>query len=313
MPKACVIAGAGATYADAVSLPVTRRPPLDRGFFSIANYGGRAQDAVGYIRPACSYMEEKYGIRLVRGNPSDDSFELALSTFYIDMVSPALQKEARDMFMMLIHGFNRWLAASTNTLNPGRAGRFYRILASLLNGGYASRDITIITLNQDIQIEKALASLGRAKCRTAEPVFCFPGCYRMDFRKSEVTHPREHDAPKFVKDFGHAGVKLLKLHGSLNWYSVHNGTPSSESLLDTARPIFVTSRASLTTSLRRHGKQTLPIMVPPIALKSIAIHKRIIPVWKLAEESLSDADEIIVFGYSCPSSDLESSNMLRAR
>jgi hypothetical protein len=34
-------------------------------------------------------------------------------------------------------------------------------------------------------------------------------------------------------------------------------------------------------------------------------------LWRLSEQALTQADEIVVFGYSCPALDFESSNQLR--
>jgi len=36
-----------------------------------------------------------------------------------------------------------------------------------------------------------------------------------------------------------------------------------------------------------------------------------IPLWHLAESRLKEADKIVIFGYSCPPLDFESSNQLR--
>jgi hypothetical protein len=55
---------------------------------------------------------------------------------------------------------------------------------------------------------------------------------------------------------------------------------------------------------------TLPVVVPPVTHKSAVLHEALSDVWKLAEERLVEADNVVVFGYSCPALDFESANLL---
>jgi hypothetical protein len=55
----------------------------------------------------------------------------------------------------------------------------------------------------------------------------------------------------------------------------------------------------------------LPIIVPPVFHKSAILHNKIKRVWSLAEDAIEQADEILIFGYSCPMTDVESSNLLK--
>jgi hypothetical protein len=84
-------------------------------------------------------------------------------------------------------------------------------------------DLTIIKFNQDIQIEKALDAIGRTKSRAGKGIFAFPGCYRLPFKGDHGSDLRSDDRP-FGNDKSFSG-RSLKLHDSLNWYSVHN-TPN---------------------------------------------------------------------------------------
>ena len=56
---------------------------------------------------------------------------------------------------------------------------------------------------------------------------------------------------------------------------------------------------------------TLPVVVPPVSHKSAVLHDKLREIWTVAERSLKQADELVVFGYSCPALDFESSNVLR--
>jgi hypothetical protein len=56
---------------------------------------------------------------------------------------------------------------------------------------------------------------------------------------------------------------------------------------------------------------TLPVVVPPVTHKSAVLHNALKPVWSESEEALKKCNELVIFGYSCPSLDFESSNQLR--
>lgn len=45
--------------------------------------------------------------------------------------------------------------------------------------------------------------------------------------------------------------------------------------------------------------------------KSSVLHELLQGVWRQAEDALKQADQLLVFGYSCPPLDFESSNLLR--
>ena len=55
---------------------------------------------------------------------------------------------------------------------------------------------------------------------------------------------------------------------------------------------------------------TFPIVIPPVVHKSGILHDELQPVWNLAEERLEAADKVIIFGYSCPTNDWESANLI---
>jgi hypothetical protein len=110
-------------------------------------------------------------------------------------------------------------------------------------------------------------------------------------------------------------VFLLKLHGSLNWYSTHrSATPSRSAMFNTDRRLSVTRRKTIAPAMTVKGPKrseyTLPVIVPPVTHKSSVLPDALAPVWALAERRLIEADHVIVFGYSCPPLDFESANLL---
>jgi len=60
------------------------------------------------------------------------------------------------------------------------------------------------------------------------------------------------------------------------------------------------------SSKGKRASFSLPMIVPPVINKSAIFHENIGHIWKQAEEKLKEAKEIIIFGYSFPTSDLES-------
>ena len=80
------------------------------------------------------------------------------------------------------------------------------------------------------------------------------------------------------------------------------------------RKINITRRKRLNVEMRliypKRGYNTFPVIVPPVTHKSLILNNAIRPIWVKAEKALSIADEILIFGYSCPSMDFESSNLI---
>lgn len=54
----------------------------------------------------------------------------------------------------------------------------------------------------------------------------------------------------------------------------------------------------------------LPVVVPPVSHKFSVLPDTLKPLWRLAEDRLRAADDVVVFGYSCPALDHESANLL---
>lgn len=306
-----VIVGAGATRADAArNLPDHRKPPLDRMFFGEATR--TYPEMVARIR---YYLLENYGRDLDR--PENDSLEDVIAVLYADSYDPALMPIAFPLFQDLIRLYNRHLAHTTNGIRIRQAGCLRGILARLLLADVPPENITVVTFNQDIQIEKALASLASKKRYSrVGTILEFPGCYRFDERPV-VTGP--DGGPLFRRgSASHEGVAVLKLHGSLNWYSRHASPDLSQvRLFDPGRKLLVTRRMEIYPDMgfSQEGRgrtrwNTFPIVVPPVAAKARIMHDRVKPLWSLAGQSLREATSVIIFGYSCPAMDFESANLI---
>lgn len=95
---------------------------------------------------------------------------------------------------------------------------------------------------------------------------------------------------------------LLKLHGSLNWgcdseryKMLFEKTPSKNKAKLEIREFLPESGFASTTSSR--------VIVPPMPAKPLTEVSEFREIWTRAFEYLSDAADLIIFGYSCPESD----------
>jgi hypothetical protein len=308
--KLAVLLGAGATLSDVATRPLKERPPLDRGFFRVAKVANPSVTA-----NVTSYMTKVYESDILA--PTEDSLERVMGQIYTDTFNPGLKKDATEAFRALLRLFTRRIASTTNDIEPTNKRWLYRIVASYLAAGVEPGDITIVTYNQDLQVEKSLCLMAETARweRFAEQIFNFPGCYALGDR--DVTEPGgvaaselfpEHDAVDGC-------IRVLKLHGSLNWYSSHTSPkPSQTAMFNPSRLISITRRRIIPTDMMISGTRSthaLPVLVPPVTHKSSVLHDDLREVWRLAEEVLDRADELVVFGYSCPPLDFESANQLR--
>ncbi|MGH7484018.1 MAG: hypothetical protein ACREMY_00255, partial [bacterium] len=189
--KVAIIMGAGASLADGLKKPQSKWPPLDRGFFA-----GGALKAYGTdLRPIVTYMEEHYGADLRKAE--NDSLERVMAVLYTDVYGGDLQTRAFEALRSLIRVFLKRLASTTNDIDMTSKSLLYRIVSSFLNAGVVPADVAIITFNQDIQAEKALAVLQKTKKWASKAVFSFPQCYHLP-RGLRVTSPTNAASPRFT-------------------------------------------------------------------------------------------------------------------
>ena len=259
-------------------------------------------------------MRDIYAIDIY--SPLEDSLEQVMGQIYTDTFNQDLEERATTAFRSLMQLFTRRIADTTNSIHPTRQRWLYRMLAGFLGSGVAPEDITIITFNQDLQVEKTLCLLAERSrwSKYKDQIFNFPGCYALD--PARVTGPTDGQGEEFeISARRDDAIGVLKLHGSLNWYSPHtSATPSHHAMFNARRELGITTRRVVPPDMKIAGKRAtyaLPVVVPPVAGKSSVLHEDLRNVWRVAEEALNSADELILFGYSCPPLDFESANQLR--
>jgi hypothetical protein len=108
-------------------------------------------------------------------------------------------------------------------------------------------------------------------------------------------------------------VRLLKLHGSLNWYW-QPGDISGISVARRPLPGHFAKPVPYTEEQRRRDVPgRAPFVVPPAASKSEYYSNPITKeMWTQAAERLAGAQRVVFMGYSFPPTDVTFTNMLRA-
>jgi hypothetical protein len=308
--KVTIVVGAGSTLSDATNKPLQKRPPLDRGFFkSCGNLGFLEKTSIS------GYLKRYYDIDPTA--PEHDSLEHIMAIVYADINNPTLERNAVTAFRTIIQLFNRRIAETTNELSPTNRTNLYRILSKQLRDGIAPKDISIVTFNQDLQIEKVLRRMNATKFYSnMGQIFCFPNCYRIDGAHKRLTAPPDNIERFDICEANDSGISLFKLHGSLNWFSTHTSKRvPKNAILNPRKDFKITPRFQIPVTMQFRTKKkmvhTFPLIIPPVNHKAAILHKDLHPVWSLAEQRLRESDSIIVFGYSCPATDFESANLLR--
>jgi hypothetical protein len=308
--KVTIVVGAGSTLSDAANKPLRQRPPLDRGFF-------KASGELGFLEKfsILGYLKQNYDIDPT--SSEHDSLERIMAVVYADINNPSLERTAVNAFRAIIRLFNRRIAETTNSLSATNRTNLYRIIAKQLREGVSPEDLSIVTFNQDLQIEKVLKRLAttRAYSKMGQ-IFCFPTCYHIDGAHKRLTAPPASLGRFDVCKDGDKGISVLKLHGSLNWFSTHTSKRvPKNAILNPKKEFNITPRFEIPIGMELKSKKrtvhTFPLIIPPVNHKAAILHKDLHPIWSTAEQRLRESDSIIVFGYSCPATDFESANLLR--
>ena len=311
--KIVLILGAGCTYNEGIK---GKEPPLDKGFFQIANRTNKSD-----VEPIRRYFVDYYNLDICNGDQRYGSLEYVMVRLFTDANALSMGKVAYEVFLSLIKLFNKRLADTTNRVKPHPRSSLFKLIVNLLNEGAKPKDICIITFNQDIQIEKTLDAIENYdKYQQFNPLLNFPYCYLPSsnymIEPERITGPKNSTATFAKGDSQEQGIQILKLHGSLNWYSAHGSkNVDIDELLDPNKRLQFTRRRTIHPEMRygsgEKSQYTFPIIVPPVSQKSAIFHSTISRLWPGAEDKLKNATDVVIFGYSCPEADHESSNLIQ--
>jgi hypothetical protein len=200
--------------------------------------------------------------------------------------------------VLIVQTLTRRILLPVVAAGPNQQGRvhppepyraFVEMIRSLMSSQSLDRHrIALVTFNYDLALDYALHFVGIHADYCLDP------------------HKQEH------------GVRLLKLHGSLNWGRCSKcGSTAAYHLKDFFKnrnwPILDQNSAPVKLDVARHLGAVLhcehhplnhhaPVIVPPTWNKT-RHYDEIATVWQAAVNTLLEADNIVVVGYSLPPGD----------
>lgn len=151
-----------------------------------------------------------------------------------------------------------------------------------------------ISTNYDILIDNALSNL-----------------YRSNYGKKELDYSIDFtnfDKPNDWKRPSVDAIKLLKLHGSLNW--LYCPSCSSVTLTQYEKGIMSLLEDRHQAKCDNCNTIRMPIIVPPTFYKDMS-NIFLSSVWNKAEKYLSQVDHIVFCGYSLPDADIHIKYLLK--
>lgn len=284
--QTALILGAGATRGAIGHVLVNRKrlkPPLNGDFFDVAATYARAKGS-GTKKRVDHLLAVGAELALGR-NPT---LEEAFSLLYIAKDFPEIYKSGPgpkpepgisseiDDFLALLFGVLNEIDRNSN----GHTG-YDRLVRSLESGD------SVLTLNYDTCLDSALKRAGW------DPA----SGYDLTGGKGKCKWAGPNTAVSDAK-----GVKLLKLHGSMNWWV--RGSSADLTKVFSKKPTLITGP-------RRNGRHGhLRQIAPPIHGKFFS-HPHWAKLWKTAFQALCTADRIVVIGCSIVDTDFHLQGFLR--
>ena len=192
-----------------------------------------------------------------------------------------------------IRRLRSYLIYAMATVIKEKAGyaTWHRSLVKELKSNKLLDQVSIISTNYDILIDNSLTEIIEAP---------EPG--------AAIDYGVEFTNQKYWGIPNDQAVKLHKIHGSLNWLYC----PACSDLFITP---FQKGAAQIaedpkSATCRRCDTLQSPIIIPPTFYKDMS-NVHLSNIWKKAENSLRDADQIIFCGYSFPQADTHIKYMLK--
>lgn len=270
------VLGAGFSRAVSESMPLTDE--LGNACLAVHDLGADQRIPCGGFREGnfetwLSQLADEQPYFSVQENLENQALFLRFSEGIAEVLGERVQ-------MTLAQGYPEWLAVFLGTAHRLRT--------------------TVITFNYDTLIE-CLVATGLLDEWGSEPLFWaelsgnVPGWPPGDVRFTATP------ADTF---------RLLKLHGSLNWY----WTPGDSTGVSVARrslPGYFRAPQPYSEEVRRRELPgRVPFVVPPSVSKSTYYRNPITrEFWRQASDRLRDAHRVVVMGYSMPLTDLTFAEM----
>ncbi len=238
--------------------------------------------------------------------------------FFDFVAEPNSTGRVAGAYTSLIDIYRRVISDTTDwMIEPRRQGApVGRLIAETVK---RSDVVTLVTFNQDLVIENEIY-----KRVALRPSWCLEhgyGSFSQDHNVMSTSATNLFPAHASSCDGGKR-LKILKLHGSINWLVRMNGRKPSRRILagnGKAPPVQISRRRAVPSQLRftREGERgrsswyMWPVIIPPVYGKQALIENFIPTVWGDARTELETADRIIFYGYSLPQADIEAEKLFQ--
>lgn len=309
--KVTLVLGAGASFADHIHKGYRSNwPPLDRNFFWYYREEHEDDGRISYLRlfyKLDDYFKKYYGHVVCQKDNPHNSLEYVLRILYIDTHVPYGSNEAEDLLLGLIEYLNKVIARSTNCIALNRRSKLVKLIDFVLK--FSEGNLCIISFNYDLQAEKSLMVLSNNT--GYKDLLSFPNCYCIPSAFYKFSKPKEKEADMFVISNQKCPIKILKPHGSLNWWKVMpKGKSISNYYNSGSDRFFISKRYLLPLDLTHKGNKTIPLLVPPLINKSVILKNNIMQnIWAEMSKEVKTSDKLIVFGYSMSDYDGEANSL----
>lgn len=293
-------------YGSSVTTSHEALGPLSNGFFFFANvfcveHGKKISGMFQNIRPAdylltyvTQYYESLYGESISKEEillNKEKSIKINIEALFINLHKEMSESEKLDT----VEGWSEY--GRKASLYSSLKDYVHNILSSLskytlsIYHSYLSKyalleNASVISFNWDVLFEDRLNDLPEWNYETGYGL-SFSQVIDMDGRMRSASTP--------------SMLKILKPHGSINWYKERNGKEIYLCLQDKielrgGNPRYLPDFISL------DDKSLHPSIIPP-SEKASDMSLAIKDIWRQVKIALEEADEIIVIGYSFNSFD----------
>lgn len=290
--KTAIFLGAGASAGEGAPL----QSDLFREYFKSAKDRLRPDETHSTYSRLSSFFRNMFGISVWQddlGSISFPTFEEALGI--LDLAE--LRKESfqdysfanypaesdRDVRFIRMHLIALMARIIKEKLEKSKG--IHKLLIENLLKRSLLNNTFFITTNYDILIDNALLNF-RTKVKID---------YGLDFANIDDLNTSERPDP--------SGIKLYKLHGSLNW--LYCATCNTLKLTP-----FKKSYSDFVPSCPNCRSFYSPIIVPPTFFKDMS-NVFLSTIWNKAENSLREAENIVFCGYSFPDADMHIKYLLK--
>jgi hypothetical protein len=287
------------------------RPPLDTTFFQVVQARGIAlgPDLRRYPRDVMGMDQLPERLPQLRMEEVFKDAFYDLQERRTDEVAHGGYVELVDLYLRVLRETTNWLCADGR--NGAPVGRLIAREAT------SSDELTIITFNHDLVIENEVFRRVQLRRR-----WCLDWGYGSVGEALNLVLPTG-PMPTFpMHEEGqcdHARpLRILKLHGSLNWVVRLASTRPTANYLTGhtgSGPVHLLPTRTITGRARevRHGQgrttwQLWPVVVPPVYAKQ-ALRSAVQAAWEDARAAVTVAERLVFFGYSLPAIDVEAEKL----